>query len=311
MGDYFSRFGGLWIDRTDRALVRDRIAAIGDRQLRGDVADFERDGFVILRNAVDPATIDRYLREYEIATATADKLLIYTPGHSHPAEPFDRALSLRPGTKMLDTAMLLETGPRLCFAPRVSRFLETLFEDAALAFQSLHFEVGSVQGIHQDTAYVVVADEPMRLCASWIALEDVQPGTGELTYYVGGHRLPEYVYSGQFKHFNPSRDGNGQHDTHYNRLHAEAARRGLRQSNFLAKKGDALIWHADLPHGGSPIGAPNRTRRSLVTHYCPLLLRPHYVQFVPENRRLIVAAGGGNAMSSMYYDPEQFFSVYI
>ena len=309
MGESFSQFGGLWIDKTDQKLVARQIAAIGDRQLRSEVEDFNRDGYVILRGAVDHAVIDRYLREYEIAASTPDTLLISTPGHSRPTEPFDSVLTHQPGTKVLDSGMMLATGPHLCFAPRLSQFLKMLFQETALAFQTLHFEMGSVQGIHQDTSYVVVDKDPLKLIASWTALEDVEAGTGELTYYVGGHRLPEYVYSRSFKHFNFDRDGPQQHDTHYRELHAEATRRGLVQSTFLPKKGDVLLWHADLPHGGSVVTAPGRTRRSLVTHYCPMSLTPYYFRFIAESRRKKVSAVGDNGMCSMYYDPAQFFSV--
>jgi Phytanoyl-CoA dioxygenase (PhyH) len=309
MGEYFSRFGGLWIDKTNQELVARQVAAIGDRQLQSEVEDFNRDGYVILKGAVDQAVIDMYLREYEIAASTTGTLLINTPGHSRPAEPFDVELAHRPGTKVLDSGMMLAAGPHLCFAPRVSQFLKMLFQEAALAFQTLHFERGSEQGIHQDTAYVVVDKDPLKLIASWIALEDVQAGTGELTYYVGGHRLPEYVYSRNFKHFNLDRDGQQQHDTHYRGLHAEAARRGLVQGTFLPKKGDVLLWHADLPHGGSAITAPSQTRRSLVTHYCPLSLTPYYFRFIAESRRKKVGVIGGNGMCSLYYDPASFFAV--
>ena len=36
---------------------------------------------------------------------------------------------------------------------------------------------------------------------------------------------------------------------------------------FLARKGQALIWCANLLHGGSPQTDPTRTRWSQVTHY--------------------------------------------
>jgi len=36
---------------------------------------------------------------------------------------------------------------------------------------------------------------------------------------------------------------------------------------FLAKKGDILIWHANLLHGGSPITNVALTRKSMVAHY--------------------------------------------
>ena len=69
-----------------------------------------------------------------------------------------------------------------------------IFDDSPLLFQSLSFEKGSQQGMHQDTAYIVV-DSPLELAASWIALQDVEPGSGELMYYEGSHRLPEYLSS--------------------------------------------------------------------------------------------------------------------
>src|SRR5262245_14238599 len=98
MGEYFSRFGGLWIDKTDQELVAKQIAAIDDKRLRSEVEDFNRDGFVIMRGAIDHAVIDTYLREYEIAASTRGILLISTPGHSRPVEPFDLELTRRPGT---------------------------------------------------------------------------------------------------------------------------------------------------------------------------------------------------------------------
>ena len=47
-----------------------------------------------------------------------------------------------------------------------------------LVGRSLAFWRGSQQSIHKDTAYVQVADEPMHLAATWLALEDVRPGQG-------------------------------------------------------------------------------------------------------------------------------------
>ena len=153
--------------------------------------------------------------------------------------------------------MLLQCGDDVCFAPKVTAFLRAIFEDAALAFQTLHFEVGSTQAIHQDTAYVVVAHEPLKLIASWIALQDVEPGSGELVYYSGGHRIPEYQYAnGESKHWNVQRDGQEVHNGHLRYLKEQIAARKLPEGRFRPKKGDVLFWHADLPHGGSPITSP-------------------------------------------------------
>jgi hypothetical protein len=48
---------------------------------------------------------------------------------------------------------------------------------------------------------------------------------------------------------------------------AMIAERGMRKENALLKKGQALVWAANLLHGGEPIRRPGSTRRSLVTHY--------------------------------------------
>ena len=53
---------------------------------------------------------------------------------------------------------------------------------------------------------------------------------------------------------------------------SEAA--GCELVRFLPKKGDALIWHADLVHGGSPRTDRDLTRWSLVSHFCPLDVGP-------------------------------------
>jgi ectoine hydroxylase-related dioxygenase (phytanoyl-CoA dioxygenase family) len=37
----------------------------------------------------------------------------------------------------------------------------------------------------------------MRLVASWVALEDIQPDSGELEYYIGSHTLDDYLFDGR------------------------------------------------------------------------------------------------------------------
>ena len=41
----------------------------------------------------------------------------------------------------------------------------------------------------------------------------------------------------------------------------------LKKETLLIKKGDVLIWHASLVHGGDPIINPELTRKSFVCHY--------------------------------------------
>jgi hypothetical protein len=183
---YWSKFGGLWIDDIDYSMVSARLAEIADPITRERVSQFIRDGYVIIEQAVDHAAIDAYLCEFERAAATPSMLQIEVP-MAGGRQPLTWDKSLIPGSKVLDTGMLTPHGGDMCLAPKVTEFLSAVFREKALAFQTLHFEVGSTQAIHQDTAYVVVKDEPLKLVASWIALQDVKPGSGELIYYIGGH----------------------------------------------------------------------------------------------------------------------------
>jgi ectoine hydroxylase-related dioxygenase (phytanoyl-CoA dioxygenase family) len=108
-------------------------------------------------------------------------------------------------------------------------------------------------------------------------LQDVQAGSGELIFYPGSHRFDHFLFSGRHKSFVPNRDGADQHKAFLAQLHAQAQRRGLAVERFLARKGDVLIWHADLAHGGARITVPGARRRSLVAHYMPQTVKPNYM----------------------------------
>jgi ectoine hydroxylase-related dioxygenase (phytanoyl-CoA dioxygenase family) len=151
-------------------------------------------------------------------------------------------------------------------------FLWDIFGEAPVAFQSLYFEYGSAQGAHNDTAFVYV-DPPSSFAASWIALEDVKPNTGELFYYPGSHNH-EQVFANGGKKFDPS----DEHASRYSEiLEALLEEAGMAKETFLPQKTDTLFWAADLVHGGSPY-TNNLSRRSLVTHYHPISVMAPYAR---------------------------------
>jgi ectoine hydroxylase-related dioxygenase (phytanoyl-CoA dioxygenase family) len=142
-------------------------------------------------------------------------------------------------------------------------------------------------------------EEPLHMLATWVALEDVVPGRGELTYYDGSHRIADYPFADGSKRLTPGRD-----DAERVRAHvlAECARLGCEKRDFLAKKGDVFIWSADLAHGSKPRTRPDEeTRMSVVTHYCPQTTRPFWFRFHPTKRKLI-PYGGRAEYASLYYE---------
>ena len=298
---YRSAFGGLWTDRTDfDALLAAKIASGNVSEAMAEKLRFWRkNGYVILEKAVDPALIDQLYDDINRAWASKDDRFTVQTGHGAYI-PLSEATRMQPLTKLLDVYGYSEAGRQASFAPAIRDFLATVFERDVLAFQNLTFEVGSTQAVHQDTAYVVTSS-PLELAASWIAMEDVQEGSGELVYYPGSHEYPDYLFGGQHKHWDIARDGKEDHDRFLKHLHLQAEERGLTLEKFRPKKGDALIWSADLAHGGGPISLPDATRKSYVTHYCPNDVVPHYFTYLPPAHHKKIEVAPGCFISSSIY----------
>ena len=270
-----SSFGGLWTDLDSAEAVLAGKVAVGDifpveAQL---VIDWIRNGFVVLPGAVSVDAVDAALVDFERAydDALGCKMSFWSDNGFH-IEEASRAHVRKADAKLLDLHDVSEAVQRIIFAEPVSRFLHILFQRPALAFQSLGFYYGSQQHLHQDCAFVRVSS-PLEFVASWIALEDIQPGSGELEYYPGSHLLPPHMFAD--KHIWVDYDDPELKNFH-EKLHNLAKQSGLSMQRFLAKKGDVFIWAPGLMHGGSPVSNSNLTRKSLVTHYCPADQQPMF-----------------------------------
>ncbi len=286
---FHSRFGGLWIDRTD---VLDQLRV---RVLKGALKEemavqifrFLLYGYTVIERAVAEDIADRINEDVEEVWRREDpRLRIETH------EP-DRKLKIIPVkaeyrlgiTKLLDLYGISQAARLGIMSPRIVEFLTMVFDAKPWAFQSLHFTRGSQQSLHKDTAYVKVVP-PINFAASWIALEDVKAGTGELEYLVGSHRVPDFQFRKTRKWI---LDADDEHSAFLQSLLDDETRFGLPRKSFIAKKGDVLIWHSDLAHGGTAIWHPNESRKSLVTHYCPSTARPWYLK---ENWKPLEYANG-------------------
>ena len=147
---------------------------------------------------------------------------------------------------------------RLAVHRPVLNLLAKLYGRRAFPFQTLNFEFGTQQQPHSDTFHF--DSSPGRfMCGVWVALEDISPDAGPLVYYPGSHKLPilrraeiggEQTYLDYEKH-----------------IAGLIAEHGLQPEYGLLKRGQALIWSANLIHGGSRRTNQALTRLSQVTHY--------------------------------------------
>lgn len=149
----------------------------------------------------------------------------------------------------------------MALAPKLAEIIRTLLGGDPMVFNSLNFEHGSQQKAHLDTLYMPPKVKN-KMCAAWIALEDIHPDSGPLFYYPGSHKIPRYLFSTGKQ--NAVAEEMEKFHAYYDE---EIAKRGMKTEEFCPRAGDVLIWHAQLLHGGSAIKDPARTRKSLVTHY--------------------------------------------
>ncbi len=240
-----------WLDRDDRLTALEQNADFQsfEKPLQEKIRQFERDGFMVLEGVYPEA-------ETQALNAEVDDLLAKgKAGYNFTGR---KIFNLWEISKLADE--------RFFRNPELLPLLSFLMGKKAVPFQSLNFTLGSEQRMHSDSIHMTT-EPPGYLIATWTALEDVEEGCGPLAYYPGSHRLPfvstQDYDSGNSK-FTIGHDSNRRYE---DKIAALIAEKGLEKQTFLPRRGDVLIWHANLLHGGSPITRPGATRRSMVCHY--------------------------------------------
>lgn len=206
----------------------------------------ERWGFCILPERLPQSYIDAFRRD--LKEAIDNGRLSYEHGSS----------------QRIHGAHLMPSGREIWLYPPVMRFLRAHFRDVPCACQTLTYVHGSEQDPHQDTIHLTPYPAGY-MCGVWIALEDVQPDSGELFVYPGSHRAVRLL----------ARDlGLEKVDVDYSSyvVFARAIDNlvsdgGFERVVYRPKAGQILVWHENLVHGGSRRIDRDKTRLSIVSHY--------------------------------------------
>jgi len=144
--------------------------------------------------------------------------------------------------------------------------LKTLMGKPVQLFQSINFITGSNQRTHSDSIHMTTFPYG-NLIAVWVALEDIKADSGPLHYYSGSHKWP-YLMNKDFGNSgNAISLGKMSYEKYEDKIEEIVQKSDYERKNFLAKKGDILIWHANLLHGGEEVANPESTRKSMVFHY--------------------------------------------
>lgn len=277
----------MWFELPDAAQHIPALVAKWQPQLpHDDVAAIARqwldNGYFVVDDCFPSEHIDRFAAEVDDAWFAGepiadlqisdvqldDKLHVHIQHRDLIAVPEAERLKAKERSNWrIGEFHLFNTAARQVFDnERVRLLCSMLFDRPGYPHFSLTFSKGSRQALHQDTCVFHVW--PINaLIGVWIALEDIQPGSGPLVYYPGSQREPlfsEFDNYPQTQRRTAPVEQAARYDQHVNDIAG-----GFERREFLAKKGQALFWHGMLIHGGSSHVDEGTTRKSFVIHYLP------------------------------------------
>jgi len=219
-----------------------------DEKLQQKVLGFIDNGFMILEGFYDDKIVDNLNQSIDNVLKQQKTDFNFT------------------GRKIMDSHQVSEEANGIFRQPELLKLLSFLLGKPVLPFQSINFIQGSEQRAHSDSIHMTTEPQGY-LIATWTALEDVYDGNGALFYHPKSHRLPfvscEDYNSGHTKWLL----GKNSYPNYEDKIQAVIEEQQLEKRFFHAKKGDVLIWHANLLHGGSAIKKEGSTRKSMVCHY--------------------------------------------
>lgn len=252
----------LWLDRPDarRAIRRRKADGEVTAAEAVELEHWAEHGYVVLRGCIPPDLIDAALADLDRFWQERRHILIdvLTTGERtflDAVPPETRSVPV----KVNDLYLYSDAVRKIFLNERIVRFGELVFGDKVVGCNSLTFEYSTQQPAHVDHVYMTPTPA-RRLLASWVACEDIAPDAGPLALWSGSHRLAPFDFGETGYHFTPEQDS-----AHSAYLAEQKGR--FSKTEFLARKGDVLLWHGMLIHAGSPIARSGATRKSMAFHY--------------------------------------------
>jgi len=166
------------------------------------------------------------------------------------------------GTRVQDAWKYISQVRSLAIHGKILRTLKVLYGREPKPFQTLNFPFGTSQRVHSDTIHF--SSIPRGYMAGvWVALEKIDENNGPLVYYPKSHKLPYY----NLDNLDINKNNNEKYKIYEEKIFEMVNQKCLIKNLGIMQKGTAIIWHANLLHGGLKVKDKTRTRHSQVTHY--------------------------------------------
>ena len=147
------------------------------------------------------------------------------------------------------------------------KILKYLYNSKPLPFSTINFIGGTEQPFHSD--YIHFGSIPHKyLVGAWVALEPTNHYNGPLTVIPGSHKLPIINYQDlNLKKPNSIHELEKNYRVYENYVKNIIKYKKLKIKELHLKKGEAIIWAANLLHGGIRMINRKLTRKSQVIHF--------------------------------------------
>jgi hypothetical protein len=228
------------------------------------INNIKNNGYTIIRNGIDNDLVDKVVSDFDYWISLEE----------NDYKKFDK-------NRVTNFHIYSENTKNLVTNVYVNAILETIFNKKQAIYSSLFFREGTSQHYHIDTPHFYT--NPIdQYYGVWYSLEDINVNAGPLKYYIGSHKLESYDGYDMFNEFvlnNQNYTINGTDYrilVAYNKKIEDMCKKNnlqcVDEKNYINKiyKGDIIIWHPKLLHGGSDIIDPTLTRYSMVTHNIPI-----------------------------------------
>ncbi|MES2740790.1 MAG: phytanoyl-CoA dioxygenase family protein [Pseudomonadota bacterium] len=225
---------------------------------------FDREGFIVIRNAV-PAACCESAKSGFLKETWLDKRAYFERHASGKHERHvytEHGFMKYPIMNLQDISgkrypQFKQSGLELLTQSRIRQAMSVLFSEPGRIVHTMYFDGNQTTWVHRDGDYFD-SEHSGKMIGVWVAAEDIHPDSGRFFVVPTSHLIQ---VPGERHHPN----GPG-----YKAAMADYVRNGpLDCVAPILKQGDVLLWHSLTIHGSLPTLAAQHSRRSFTAHYVP------------------------------------------
>lgn len=242
-----------WIESDfSKSILKKKKVSI---KLQKDTNFFVKNGYLILKNVITESEIKKCLLDFNKIVNSKDYKT--NPDYFH----YNKNPRIVEGWKKSNIIK------KIAYKKKIINYLKFFYSKSPVAFSTINFQGGTEQPLHSDYIHFGTLPE-LYLAGVWFALEKVDKFNGPLVIVPGSHKLPII----DFSILNLPIPKSSKELKHYYTIYEQYLEELIKEKKMKKKevylnKGDAIIWAANLLHGGTKIIKNKRTRYSQVVHY--------------------------------------------